>query len=317
MWLNSDLAVYPTTTTTTTSTNPAYRESYGDHGVTSGYSYPSTPSPTYTPPVEISPRYSGTTEQYSNTTPSPPQYTPPPTSSPYYPDYSPNNSTVFPEYPGQVRGVEISEKSPTHVTDLDTCYQHKTGATLHHPSAYYPYPTHYTHDNTDTLHMDIKQEYLHTTPAAYTYSDIPYSTQYQPQYPTPYTNYCYPDPHYTVGLDLSASTSTQLYSATNTTVTKRRRRTIKKAPIVHTCPYKECGKVYNKASHMKAHLRSHTGEKPYICTWQGCGWKFSRSDELGRHMRKHTGVRPYACKLCERAFARSDHLALHIKKHME
>ena len=109
----------------------------------------------------------------------------------------------------------------------------------------------------------------------------------------------------------------------------------------HQCPH--CPYLAKRSGHLNDHIRTHTGEKPYLC--EECGQSYTQSTGLSRHVRikhstdqakvyqcplcpyftkhgpanlrrhilTHTGEKPYLCEVCGHSFAQSGNLNTHMR----
>lgn len=83
------------------------------------------------------------------------------------------------------------------------------------------------------------------------------------------------------------------------------------ASNVHQC--RLCSYRTHKASHLKRHVLSHTGEKPYFCPL--CPHRCNQNASLQRHILTHTKEKPFQCTMCDYRANQKITVEQHTKRH--
>ena len=85
----------------------------------------------------------------------------------------------------------------------------------------------------------------------------------------------------------------------------------------YKCDHPGCDAAFAEAGDAKKHMRTHSGERPYKCDHPGCDAAFTEAGNFKRHLRTHSGERPHKCNYpgCDAAFAQFGNLKTHMRRH--
>ena len=82
------------------------------------------------------------------------------------------------------------------------------------------------------------------------------------------------------------------------------------------CPH--CTKCYKTNGHLKDHIEiQHKLIKKYFCN--SCNKKFGRISTLKAHIRTHTGEKKFKCRMegCDKSFAEKGNMEIHYNRHLK
>ncbi|GAB6021327.1 hypothetical protein CHUAL_003937 [Chamberlinius hualienensis] len=79
------------------------------------------------------------------------------------------------------------------------------------------------------------------------------------------------------------------------------------------CSFPGCRLSFRSPSELVIHMRTHTGERPFLCGT--CRYSAKTKHQLTKHERSHFDLRPFKCSHCSYSTSLSYHLLRHMRIH--